>query len=47
MRELADAERIGRFMRALGAEADRETRIYFTTWPGSNSVLIHGQTTNP
>jgi len=38
MRELADEERIGRFMRALGAEADRETRVYFTG--GVTAVLL-------
>jgi uncharacterized nucleotidyltransferase DUF6036 len=38
MRELADVERIGRFMRAVGAEADRETRIYFTG--GVTAVLL-------
>lgn len=30
MREVADAERIRRPMRALGTEADRESRVYFT-----------------
>ena len=30
MRELADAERIWRFMRALGTEAEASTRVYFT-----------------
>lgn len=38
MRELADAERIGRLMRGLGAAADRETRIYFTG--GATAVLL-------
>jgi hypothetical protein len=38
MRELADAERVRRLMRALGAEADREIRIYFTG--GVTAVLL-------
>jgi hypothetical protein len=38
MRELADAERIGRLMRGLAAAADRETRIYFTG--GATAVLL-------
>jgi hypothetical protein len=38
MRELADAGRIGRFMRELGAHADRETRVYFTG--GVTAVLL-------
>ncbi|MBI4729436.1 MAG: hypothetical protein HY775_08040 [Acidobacteria bacterium] len=38
MRELADAERIRRFMRALGREADGEARIYFTG--GATAVLL-------
>ena len=38
MRELADADRIRRFMRALGAQADRETRVYFTG--GVTAVLL-------
>lgn len=38
MREVADAERIGRLMRALGAEADRESRVYFAG--GATAVLL-------
>jgi len=38
MRELTDAERLRRFMHALGAEAERETRVYFTG--GATAVLI-------
>lgn len=38
MRQLADAERIRRFMRSLGAEADREARVYFTG--GATAVLM-------
>ncbi|MBI2123007.1 MAG: hypothetical protein HYT96_02480 [Armatimonadetes bacterium] len=38
MREIADADRIRRLMRALGAEADIETRIYFTG--GATAVLL-------
>lgn len=38
MREVADADRIHRLMRALGAEADREGRIYFTG--GATAVLL-------
>ncbi|MBI3997953.1 MAG: hypothetical protein HY355_02890 [Armatimonadetes bacterium] len=38
MRELADAERIRRFMRALGAEATAEARVYFTG--GATAVLL-------
>lgn len=38
MRELADADRIRRFMSALGAEADRDTRAYFTG--GATAVLM-------
>jgi hypothetical protein len=38
MRPLTDSERIRRFMRALGAEADAETRIYFTG--GATAVLL-------
>ena len=37
MREVADAERIRRFMRALGDEADVATRVYFTG--GATAVL--------
>lgn len=38
MREVADADRIQRFMRALGAEAEAEARVYFTG--GATAVLI-------
>ena len=38
MRELADAERIGRFMRALGAEADSDGAAYLTG--GATAVLF-------
>jgi len=38
MREVADAERIQRFMRALGDEADAHVRIYFTG--GATAVLF-------
>jgi hypothetical protein len=38
MRELADAERIHRLMRALGAEADQEGAVYFTG--GATAVLL-------
>lgn len=38
MRELADAERIRRFMRALGAEADTDTTAYLTG--GATAVLL-------
>jgi len=38
MREVADAERIQRFMRALGDEADAPVRIYFTG--GATAVLF-------
>lgn len=38
MREVADAERIRRFMRALGGEADVPARIYFTG--GATAVLF-------
>ena len=38
MRELTDAECLRRFMHALGAEAERETRVYFTG--GATAVLI-------
>jgi hypothetical protein len=30
MRQPLDRERVLRFMRALGAEAEREARVYFT-----------------
>lgn len=39
MREVADAARIERFMRALGAEADAEARAYFT---GGATAVLHG-----
>jgi hypothetical protein len=38
MRELATAERIQSFMRALGAEAAAESRVYFTG--GATAVLL-------
>lgn len=38
MRELADAQRLRTFMRALGEAADRETRVYFTG--GATAVLL-------
>lgn len=38
MREVTDADRIGRFMRALGAEADTDTRVYITG--GATAVLL-------
>ena len=38
MRELADADRIRRFMRALGNEAHDEARVYFTG--GATAVLL-------
>jgi len=38
MRALADADRIRRFMRALGADADETTRVYFTG--GATAVLF-------
>ncbi|MFQ5789181.1 MAG: DUF6036 family nucleotidyltransferase [Acidobacteriota bacterium] len=38
MRRLADAERIRRFIRALGPEARRDTRLYFTG--GATAVLL-------
>lgn len=39
MRALADAERIHQFMRALGAEANVDVRIYFT---GGATAVLHG-----
>jgi hypothetical protein len=42
MRELADADRIGRFMRALGARADVPSRVYFTG--GATAVLLGWRT---
>jgi len=38
MRQLADKERIERFMGALGAEASKDVRLYFTG--GSTAVLL-------
>jgi uncharacterized nucleotidyltransferase DUF6036 len=38
MREVADAERIQRLMRALGAQAEREGAVYFTG--GATAVLL-------
>jgi hypothetical protein len=38
VRELADAERIRRFMRAFGAEADEEGAVYLTG--GATAVLV-------
>jgi hypothetical protein len=38
MRALADADRIRRFMRALGEAADSPTQVYFTG--GATAVLI-------
>lgn len=38
MREVADSDRIRRFMRRLGPEADAETRVYFTG--GATAVLL-------
>ena len=38
MRELTDAARLRAFMRALGAEADQEARVYFTG--GATAVLL-------
>lgn len=38
MRELTDAARLRRFMQALGAEADREGRVYFAG--GATAVLL-------
>jgi hypothetical protein len=39
VRALADAERIRRFMRALGAEADRDGAAYLT---GGATAVLHG-----
>ncbi|MGQ0568856.1 MAG: DUF6036 family nucleotidyltransferase [Armatimonadota bacterium] len=39
MREVADADRIRRFMRALGVEADVDTRMYFT---GGATAVLYG-----
>lgn len=38
MRELADADRIRAFMRALGEEASEPVRVYFTG--GAAAVLL-------
>src|SRR3989442_10140727 len=38
MRKVADAERIWRFIRALGAEAEKDTSLYFTG--GATAVLL-------
>jgi len=43
MRALADADRIRRFMKALGAEAHTETRVYFTG--GATAVLFDWRST--
>jgi hypothetical protein len=42
MRRPVDRERVLRFMRALGAEADVETRLYFTG--GATAVLLGWRT---
>jgi hypothetical protein len=39
MRAIADAGRIRRFMRALGAETALDTRVYFT---GGATAVLHG-----
>lgn len=39
MRRPVDAERIRRFMRELGGEADRDVRLYFT---GGATAVLHG-----
>ena len=39
MRALADADRIRRFMRVLGAAATAEARVYFT---GGATAVLHG-----
>lgn len=39
MREVADRDRIERFMRAVGAETSEETRIYFT---GGATAVLYG-----
>ncbi len=38
MRPLTDSERLGRFMKAIGAEASSSTRVYFTG--GASAVLL-------
>jgi len=43
MREIVDALRVRDFMRALGREADAETRVYFTG--GATAVLSGWRTT--
>jgi len=43
MRALADAGRIHRFMRALGREADRAGRVYFT---GGATAVLNGWRTS-
>lgn len=43
MRALADADRIRRFMRALGEEADADARIYLT---GGATAVLHGWRTS-
>src|SRR5688572_13666711 len=42
MREVADADRIQRFMRAFGAAAEVPTRVYFTG--GATAVLLGWRT---
>lgn len=39
MRDVADRDRIYRFMRALGAQADQDTRVYFT---GGATAVLYG-----
>jgi hypothetical protein len=39
MRSLADVDRISRFMKALGREADRASRVYLT---GGATAVLHG-----
>ncbi len=39
MREVADLDRIHRFMRAVGAETGEDTRVYFT---GGATAVLHG-----
>jgi len=39
MRRPVDAERLRRFMRELGKEADRDVRLYFT---GGATAVLHG-----
>jgi hypothetical protein len=43
MRALADATRIHQFMKALGREADRPARVYFT---GGATAVLHGWRTS-